>query len=60
MNYYGGLQMRLRDGKRHGTGSVSEREHRSKGLLIKAQVADAPRTVPKITPLSRTCNRNTL
>jgi len=24
MNYYGGLQMRLRDGKRNGTGSVSD------------------------------------
>src|SRR5262245_2113702 len=32
-------------------------EHRSKGLLIKAQVADAPRTVPEIAPLSRTRNR---
>src|SRR5215475_6600919 len=35
-------------------------EHRSKGILIIAQVADAPRTVPKITPLSCTCNRNPL
>ena len=35
-------------------------EHRSKGLLINAQVAHAPRTVPEISPLSRTCNRNTL
>src|SRR5262245_9320418 len=32
-------------------------EHRSEGLLIDAQVADAPRTVTEITPLSRTCNR---
>jgi hypothetical protein len=29
-------------------------EHRSKGLLIKAQVAYAPRTAPQITPHSRT------
>src|SRR6266540_4307672 len=33
-------------------------EHRSGGLLIDAQVADAPRTVPEIAPLSRTRNRN--
>jgi len=33
---YSGLQRLLRDGKRYSTGSVSEREHRSKGLLIKA------------------------
>jgi len=41
--------MRVWDGKRYGTGSVSD--------LIDAQVADAPRTVPQITPLSRTRNR---
>ncbi len=35
-------------------------EHRSKALLINPQVADAPRTVPEITPLSRTCDRNPL
>jgi hypothetical protein len=46
---YGGLRMRVWDGKRYGTGSVSD--------LIDAQVADAPRTVPEITPLSRTRNR---
>ena len=32
-------------------------EHRSGGLLINAQVADAPRTVPEIAPLYSTRNR---
>src|SRR5262245_5770307 len=36
---YGGLQLRVRDGKRYGTGSAERPEHRSKGLLIDAQVA---------------------
>jgi len=35
-------------------------EHWSASLLADAQVADAPRTVPKIAPLFRTGNRNPL
>ena len=41
--------MRIWDGKRYGTGSVSD--------LSIDQVADAPRTVPQIAPLSHTRNR---
>ena len=33
-------------------------ELRSIGLLIGAQIAHAPHTVPEIAPLSRTRNRN--
>ena len=51
---YGGLQLRVWDGKRYGTGSAERPEHRSRSLMTKAQVADAPRTVPEIAPLSRT------
>src|SRR5262245_66502613 len=35
-------------------------EHRSISLLIDAQVADAPRTVPEVAPLSRKCICNLL
>lgn len=41
----------VRDNERYGMGERQRPEHRSEGLLIKAQVAYAPRTVPQISPL---------
>jgi hypothetical protein len=54
--------MRVRDGKWYGTKSVSDLsvDHVVTDLcdyMIDTQVADAPRTVPEIAPLSRTRNR---
>ncbi len=46
---------RFRFSKAVQYGERERPEHLSIGLLIDAQVAHAPRTVPEVAPLSRTC-----